>query len=79
MWTSCSLVSIGIHDAKLYYQEYGINHVTTGNGWIASQVKQLLQASGKTVATSHARLENRDEVMRLVTHATMSSSAYVFD
>ena len=37
-----------------------------GNGWIASQVKSLLQESGNTVATSFARLEDRDEVMRLV-------------
>ncbi|KAF4634726.1 hypothetical protein G7Y89_g3373 [Cudoniella acicularis] len=34
-----------------------------GNGWIASQVKQLLQESGKTVATALARLEHREEVM----------------
>ncbi|KAJ5864973.1 uncharacterized protein N7529_006889 [Penicillium soppii] len=40
-----------------------------GNGWIASQFKEILQAQGKAVFVSNARIENREQVMsELTTH-----------
>lgn len=36
----------------------------SGKGWIASQINDLLLASGKTVVTSLVRTENREEVLR---------------
>ncbi|KAI1081862.1 NAD(P)-binding protein [Whalleya microplaca] len=40
-----------------------------GTGWIATQIKELLQASGKTAITANARLENREQVLsELATH-----------
>ncbi|KAK0637389.1 epimerase/hydratase [Bombardia bombarda] len=33
-----------------------------GNGWIASQIKELLEAAGKTVVVSLVRTESREEV-----------------
>ncbi|KAI0007214.1 NAD(P)-binding protein [Xylariaceae sp. FL0662B] len=40
-----------------------------GNGYIATQIKELLQASGKTVITAKARTENREQVLsELITH-----------
>ncbi|KAI0909951.1 NAD(P)-binding protein [Ustulina deusta] len=35
-----------------------------GEGWIASYIKELLQKSAKTVNTSTARTENREQVLR---------------
>ncbi|KAI1372095.1 NAD(P)-binding protein, partial [Hypoxylon crocopeplum] len=37
--------------------------VIFGNGWIAGQLKDLLKKSGKTVITSLARTENREQVL----------------
>ncbi|KAH9904998.1 epimerase/hydratase [Xylariomycetidae sp. FL2044] len=34
-----------------------------GNGWIANLIKDLLKQSGKTVVTSLARIENREQVL----------------
>ncbi|AEO58699.1 epimerase/hydratase [Thermothelomyces thermophilus ATCC 42464] len=46
------------------HKETPVDYLLFGNGWIASQVKQLLLEQGKVVATSFARLENREDVMR---------------
>jgi hypothetical protein len=47
---------------------FGCSRLTPylGNGWIASQFKEILQAQGKAVFVSNARIENREQVMRYV-------------
>ncbi|KAF3038702.1 hypothetical protein E8E12_008887 [Didymella heteroderae] len=44
-------------------REDSVDFLLFGHGWIATQVEQLLLESGKTVATSVARLEDREDVM----------------
>ncbi|KAK8118241.1 NRS/ER [Apiospora kogelbergensis] len=50
-----------------------------GNGWISSQIREILEAQGKTVIVSKTRTENREQVLTELNELNDRGVVHVFN